>query len=197
MPRSLFLSTALCVGCQGPAAFDPGTDTDPVSGSDTDVASGCDATLAVSFADAPSGPLPTDTIPIGSTWTTGGVRFTTSGYSGGVYRMERDDQGCLILGAGTLSMDLLGTGCAGAAARITVTDRCSAACTEMRVLAGEEVTALTRNEVSDVERTYLIAPREPFGSVEVGSLHAALCAVEVDRTTIPDSLVPEDSGAPF
>jgi hypothetical protein len=133
----------------------------------------------------------------GTTWTSGGATWTTSAYLEADTRVEQDEQGCVDLSAGTLSIDLLGTGCAGSAAKVTLTDRCGPSCTVLRVLAADEPLAETRNDTSDVERTLTLAPAKAFSTVEVGSLHAAVCGVEVTLTPIPPALQPKDTGSPF
>ncbi len=194
MYHARILTFGLLYACRPPAAFvlDEPADTDLQEVGDTDDTLACAGSLTLSFADTPTG-----MIAQGSSWTSTGATWSTSSYLSADYRVQLDEQGCVDLSAGTLAIDLLGTGCAGAGARVTLTDRCGPSCTVVRVWAAEESLAETRNDTSDVERTLSLAPAKAFGSIEVGSLHAAVCAVEVDLTAIPPSLQPNDTAAPF
>ncbi len=194
MYHARILTFGLLYACRPPAAFvlDEPADTDLKGLGDTDDTPACEGSLTLSFADTPTG-----LIAQGSSWMSTGTAWSTSAYLSADYQVQKDDQGCVVLSAGTLSIDLLGTGCAGSAARVTLTDRCGPSCTVVRVLAAEESLAETRNDTSDVERTLSLAPAKAFGTVEVGSLHASVCAVDFDLTPIPTTLQPKDTGSPF
>ena len=194
MYHARILTISLLTACRAPAALvlDDGADSGQQSGPDTDEKPTCEGSLSLSFADTPG-----DAIQAGTAWPSAGTMWSTSAYLSADYEVRRDDQGCVQLSAGTLSIELLGTGCAGSAARVTLTDQCGPSCTVVRVLAGPEALAETRNDTSNVERTLTLAPAKAFGTLEVGSLHAAVCGVEVDRIDIPAALQPEDTDTPF
>lgn len=194
MYHARILTFSLVAACKAPAAFvvDEALDSDLQGDTHTDDKPACDGSLTLSFTDVPEGPLST-----GTSWSSEGTVWRVSGYLTADVQVQRDDQGCVDLGAGTLTIDLLGTTCAAAAVRVTLTDRCGPACTVVRALAGAELVAETRNDTSNVEVSLSLAPSRAFGTVEVGSLDAAVCGVQVDRTDIPQDLRPEDTDAPF
>lgn len=193
MSTRRILTIAVVAACRGPAEFvtDDPVDTDIQQSHDSDGSPACAGSLDLTFQD-----VTTDPIPLGTTWTSLGATWITSSYLASAYQVYRDEAGCVALDAGTLSIDLLPTGCAASAAHFTVTDRCGAACTVVRLRAGDRAVAENHNTSMD-EQNFTLTPREPFGAIDVGSLDAALCAVRVDLTAIPDNLRPTDTDSPF
>lgn len=198
MTRCSWLALAGALGCATPDPLP--TDDDPTddttSDDDTDIDVTCTGTWTLDLTSAPVEPeVP---LGMGTEWRAGGAVFRTfNNPSGGRYGIQRDTGGCLVLGAGALGVNLLESGCAGAAVRVRATTTCGIACTEVYVSDLTTVIGTNKNSLEDVEQVLSVDPLPAFATLAVGSLDATVCAIEVERTPIPDSLRTEDTDDPF
>ncbi|MCB9679961.1 MAG: hypothetical protein H6733_00690 [Alphaproteobacteria bacterium] len=187
------IAVAALAGCSR-ATTDEGAGTDDADTVDTDTTPAgpaCDGTFEVDLTAAPE-----TFTAIPTTWDQAGAELRTEPFEQGGYTVRRDEAGCLVLGPGTLVLDLIHTGCVAASATVRVTDQCGPACTVLLAATDERV-AENHTTRTDVEEELTVSPAQPFRYVVIGSSNARVCTVRVAQAPIPEALALDDTAALF